>query len=243
LKNNLSALLIEDDKYVANYIAVSLRQEGYRVENAKNAVEGMFLFVSNHPDIVLLDLGLPDRNGIELIRDIRANFSTPIIVVSATDAEATIVEALDLGADDYLTKPFYMGELLARLRVINRNIGRRIIPTEQGEFVRDRLRVNFEKRRVTVDGQEVHLTPIEYRLLLLLIANAGKVLTHNFITREVWGYSDAGDTRTIRVFMSNLRRKIEKDMANPQFILTEIGVGYRFADDETAGADSKEGES
>lgn len=229
--NDLNILVIEDDKHISNFIAVSLKKEGYKVMIAQSADEGLFLFSSNHPDVVLLDLGLPDKDGLEVIREIRSFSQTPVLVVSARGEEREKVEALDLGADDYVTKPFHMGELLARIRVIKRKLNQKLAPVSSSGFCCEYLSVEYEKRRVLVDGNEVHLTPMEYKLLLLLIANKGKVLTHNYIVKEIWGYEETGDTKTVRVFMANLRRKIEKNIAKPRFILTEIGVGYRFADE------------
>lgn len=231
MTDELSALVIEDDKYISNFIAVSLKKEGYKVMLAESADEGLFLFSSNHPDVVLLDLGLPDKDGLEVIREIRCFSNTPILVVSARGQEKEKIEALDLGADDYITKPFHMGELLARIRVVKRKLQQQLIPVSVSVFHCDYLTVDYDKRKVFVDENEVHLTPMEYKLLLLMIANKGKVLTHNYIVKEVWGYAETGDTKTIRVFMAKLRRKIEKNIAKPRFILTEIGVGYRFADE------------
>lgn len=229
--DELSALVIEDDKYISNFISVSLKKDGHKVMIAESADEGMFLFSSNHPDVVLLDLGLPDRDGLEVIREIRSFSNTPILVVSARGQEKEKIEALDLGADDYISKPFHMGELLARTRVIKRRLGQQSAPASVSVFECDYLTVDYEKHRVLVEGNEVHLTPMEYKLLLLMIANKGKVLTHNYIVKELWGYEETGDTKTIRVFMAKLRRKIEKNMTKPRFILTEIGIGYRFADE------------
>lgn len=231
MTDELCILIIEDDKYISNFIAVSLKKEGYKIMLAESAAEGLFLFSSNHPDVILLDLGLPDRDGLEIIREIRSFSNTPVLVVSARGQEKEKIEALDLGADDYITKPFHMGELLARIRVVKRKLRQQLIPASVSVFHCDYLMVDYEKRKVLVDENEVHLTPMEYKLLLLMIANKGKVLTHNYIAKEVWGYDETGDAKTIRVFMAKLRRKIEKDMAKPRFILTEIGVGYRFADE------------
>jgi two-component system KDP operon response regulator KdpE len=231
MTDEFTVLLIEDDRYISNFIAVSLKKEGYRVTVAESVAEGLFLFTSNHPDMVLLDLGLPDRDGLEVIREIRGFSSTPILVVSAREQEKDKIGALDLGADDYITKPFHMGELLARIRVVKRKLQQRLAPLSLSVFSCDYLTVDYEKRKVLVDGNEVHLTPMEYKLLLLMITNKGKVLTHNYIVREIWGYGETGDTKTVRVFMANLRRKIEKNITKPRFILTEIGVGYRFADE------------
>lgn len=222
-------LIIEDDKYISGFLDLSLRKQGYEVVTGADATEGMFLFSSHHPDIVLLDLGLPDRDGVGVITDIRGFSDTPILVVSARGQEREKIEALDAGADDYITKPFHMGELLARIRVAERKVEHQPSGEEESVFSCGGLAVDFTRRRVTMDDLEIHLTPMEYKLLTLMIANRGKVLTHNYILRQIWGY-EGGDTRTVRVFMANLRRKIERDSANPRFIFTEIGIGYRFAD-------------
>lgn len=230
MNSDMKILVIEDDRYITGFLSLSLKKEEYDILIAQTAAEGMFLFTSHHPDIVLLDLGLPDKDGVEVIRDIRSFSGTPILVISARDQEKEKIEALDAGADDYITKPFHMGELLARIRVAERKI-RSMTQEGDATFVCDWLTVDYAKRRVTVDDLEVHLTQTEYRLLTLLIANKGRVLTHNYILRQIWGYDEVGDTRTVRVFMANLRRKIERDTTNPRFIFTEIGVGYRFADE------------
>lgn len=225
----ISILVIEDDKYISHFIDISLRKEGYGVLIAQTAQEGMFLFQADHPDIILLDLGLPDKDGTELLREIRGISEVPVLVVSALGQEAEKVTALDLGANDYITKPFFIGELMARIRVVERGLQKLGTSPDEKEFCCDYLRVDYEKRKVWVDGEEIHLTPIEYKMLLLLIANRGKVLTHNYIIQQIWGYGGQ-DSKSVRVFMASLRRKLEKDTAEPRFILTEVGVGYRFAD-------------
>ena len=230
MENSLKILVIEDDKYISGFLVISLKKESYEVIVAETASEGMFLYSSHHPDIILLDLGLPDRDGVEVITDIRGFSSVPILVISARGQEKEKIEALDAGADDYITKPFHMGELLARIRVSERKLNNSAIECEN-IFTCDWLSVDYTKRRVSVDGIVIHMTLTEYKLLTLLIANKGRVLTHNYILRQIWGYDEAGDTRTVRVFMATLRRKIEHDTANPRFIFTEIGVGYRFSDE------------
>ena len=222
-------LVIEDDKYISHFLTVSLEKEGYEVLAAADAATGLFLFSSHHPGILLLDLGLPDRDGLEIISELREFSQVPILVVSARGQEREKIDALDRGANDFITKPFHMGELMARIRVAERVL-ERAAPAEPTVYQCDYLTVDYEKRRCLIDGQEVHLTPMEYKLLLLLIANRGKVLTHSHIMRQIWGY-ESSDTKTVRVFMANLRRKIEKDTTKPRFILTEVGVGYRFAED------------
>ncbi len=226
---NARILIIEDDKTILNFLSISLKTNGYRFETAQTGIEGISLFLSNSPDVVLLDLGLPDIDGLEVLRQLREASDVPVIVVSAREQEREKVEALDAGADDYITKPFSIGELLARIRVALRK--RTPLVAEKEEFVMDGLTVDFEKRRVSVDDGEVHLTPIEYKLLTLLVENKGKVLTHSFINKKVWGYEYVDDSQSLRVFMANIRRKIEKDTTRPRYIMTEVGVGYRFADE------------
>ncbi len=223
-------LIIEDDKYISHFIDISLSKENYAVLIAGTAAEGLFLFTSYRPDIVLLDLGLPDRDGVDLLRELRTFSDTPVLIVSARGQETEKIAALDLGANDYITKPFHMGELMARIRVVERLLQKNGSSAGESVFSCDWLTVDYEKRRVLVSGNEIHLTPTEYKTLLLLIANRGKVLTHNYIIRQIWGY-EGGDSKSVRVFMANLRRKLEKDTTHPRFILTEVGVGYRFADE------------
>ncbi len=230
MEQRIRILVIEDDKHISHFLAMSLEKEAYQVTVAKDAEEGLFLFSSQPVDILLLDLGLPDRDGLQVIADIRALSNLPIIVVSARGQEKEKIEALDAGADDYVTKPFHMGELLARIRVAQRKL-QNAGQLQETLFTCGGLMVDITKHRVTLEGQEVHLTPMEYKLLLFLIANRGKVLTHNYIMKQIWGYESFGDTKTLRVFMANLRRKLEKDTANPAYLFTEIGVGYRFADE------------
>jgi two-component system KDP operon response regulator KdpE len=226
----MKILVIEDDKYISAFVRVSLEKEGYEVLVGKDATEGMFLFSSHRPDLVLLDLGLPDRDGSELIGEIHKLAETPVIVVSARGQEEEKVTALDAGAMDYVTKPFHMGELLARIRVCERLLPKiESSRPEEQQYVCGSLTVDYEKRRVFVDGEEIHLTPYEYKLLCVMIANRGKVLTYNYIIKALYGY-ESGGTEGVRVFMSNLRRKIEKDLTKPHYILTEVGVGYRWND-------------
>jgi two-component system KDP operon response regulator KdpE len=231
MDKNFKILIIEDDKYISSFTALSLGKEGYEVFVAESGAKGLFLFSLNHPDMLLLDLGLPDQDGLKILKELRGISQIPILVVSARGQEQEKIEALDAGADDYITKPFFMGELMARIRVAQRKAEKTVSPEKESLFQKDNLKVDFEKRRVTIDNLEIHLTPIEYKLLILLLENKGKVLTHNYILRQVWGYDEGGDSKTVRVFMANLRRKIEKDTTNPQFILTEVGVGYRFVEE------------
>lgn len=230
MNDKLTILIIEDDKYISHFLDISLSKENYRVLVAKTAGEGMFLLSSHHPDMVLLDLGLPDRDGVDLLRELRTFSDVPVLIVSARGQEKEKITALDAGANDYITKPFHMGELMARIRVAERLLHRGGPEAAETKFICDRLTVDYEKRKVLVGGEEIHLTPTEYKTLLLLIANKGKVLTHNYIIHQIWGY-ESGDSKSVRVFMANLRRKLEKDTTHPRFILTEVGIGYRFADE------------
>lgn len=219
-------LVVEDDHYISHFLDMSFKQEGYRIMMTSQGHEAISLFYLHHPDIVILDLGLPDIDGLEVIKEIRQYSQTPIIVVSARLEEQEKITALDLGANDYVVKPFYMGELLARIRVAKRLAinNKDKIKT----YEKDYLSVDFESRRVMIDQQDIHLTPIEFQLLKLLIEHRGKVLTHNYIQKEIWGYQDNSNQNALRVFMATLRRKIEKDTSHPRFIITEVGVGYRF---------------
>lgn len=229
MNNDSNILIIEDDKNIQNFLSISLKTNGYHHETAATGIEGISLFLSNNPDLILLDLGLPDIDGLTVLEQIRDASDVPVIVVSARGQEKEKVQALDMGADDYITKPFYINELLARIRVALRKHQPKV--ARNSVFTLDTLTIDFEKRKVFVEGKEVHLTPIEYKLLVLLVDNAGKVLTHSFINKQVWGYSNVEEPQSLRVFMANIRRKIEKDTTHPRYILTEVGVGYRFVDE------------
>lgn len=222
-------LIIEDDKTIQNFIKITLKTKGYKCTIADDGLGGISYYFANHPDLVLLDMGLPDIDGMEVLRQIRQDSQVPVIVVSARGQEKEKVTALDEGADDYVTKPFNAGELLARIRVALRHAGS--VVRQEAEFEMEYFKMDFERRKVFVHGQEVHLTPIEYKMISLLVNNCGKVLTHHFIQEEVWGYETTDDYQSLRVFMANIRRKIEDDTAKPRFILTEVGVGYRFVDE------------
>ena len=231
MEKEVTVLIVEDDKYISNFICMSLKQEGYHYLKADTGREAIGLSYANNPDVVILDLGLPDMDGMEVIEHIRSNSDKPIIVVSARQEESEKIRALDLGADDYVVKPFHMGELLARIRVAIRKAEQTGGGNELGEsFACDYLLIDFVKRMVFIDGKEIHVTPIEYKLLTLLVSNRGKVLTHNYIQNKIWGYGEGGDPNSLRVLMATLRRKIEKDTTNPRFIITEVGVGYRFSE-------------
>ena len=222
-------LIIEDDKSIQNLLRISLRASGYECEVTETGLSGLSLQMANNPDIILLDLGLPDIDGSEVLAQIRMGSSVPVIVISARDQEREKVAALDAGADDYITKPFNIPELLARIRVALRHaLPQDFQPTR---FSVGGLVMDFERRNVTVDGSEVHLTPIEYKLLVLLAEHSGKVLTHQFIQKKVWGYETNDEYQSLRVFMANIRRKIEPNSSHPLYILTEIGIGYRLAEE------------
>lgn len=227
MEDRKTILIVEDDKYIIHFLSISLKEEDYGLWVAKTVKEAVSLFYANRPDLVILDLGLPDGDGMEVIESIREIADTPIIIVSARLDEDEKIRALDAGADDYVTKPFYMGELQARIRAALRK-KENYTPDKSSCFEQGDLAVDFEKRQVTVAGEEIHLTPIEYRILTLLIANRGKVLTHNYILKEIWGYAEGVEAGTLRVFVATLRRKIEKNPSQPQHIVTEVGVGYRF---------------
>ncbi|MDR3619405.1 MAG: response regulator [Paludisphaera borealis] len=227
--NEPRVLVIEDEPPIRRFLRASLNANGYDVIEADTAQGGMREAATQQPDLVVLDLGLPDHDGLEVIRRVREWSSVPIIVLSARGQEADKVAALDAGADDYLTKPFGVGELLARLRVSLRHGNRRDDATENPEFVVRNLRVDFVRRLVFLDDQELRLTPIEYRLLSTLIKHAGKVVSHQQLLKEVWGPHATRQTQYLRVYMGHLRHKIEADPARPQILLTEAGVGYRLA--------------
>lgn len=226
--NNTTILIVEDDKTIQNFLKVTLKTQNYNYIIAETGLSGLSLFYANRPDLVLLDLGLPDIEGIEVLKQIRQNSSIPIIVVSARSSETEKVMALDYGSDDYVTKPFNAAELLARIRAALRHCLKEKV--SEPIFELDYLKVDFERRHVWVKDQEIHLTPIEYKMLVLLITNHGKVLTHHFIQENVWGYETTDDYQSLRVFMANIRRKIEIDSSSPHFIITEVGVGYRFVE-------------
>jgi len=226
-------LIVEDDKPIRNFICASFEAQNYKCIEAQNGRTAISLVYSYNPDIIVIDLGLPDMDGLEVIAAVRPVSQAAIIVVSARGHEREKVEALDMGADDYLTKPFGAAELLARIRVACRHKGngQQAEYAAFAEFVIGELKIDFRKRRVLLAGAEIHLTPFEYKLMALMAKHAGRVLTHNFIQNEVWGAFSSDDTQSLRVFMANIRRKIEKDPAQPRYILTEVGVGYRLADE------------
>lgn len=230
MTGNIHILIIEDDLKIANFMSMALEAKNYRVTIAEKGKKGILDFCTLTPDIIILDLGLPDMDGNEIIVKIREISQIPILVVSARGFEEDKITALDAGANDYITKPFAMGEFLARVRVMERFVDKDGQNTQDGVYQFDELMVDMPRHRVFLGEREIHLTPLEYNLLVFLMQNCGKVVTHRQIMKEVWGYSETCDAKSIRVCMASLRRKIEEDTAHPKFILTEIGVGYRFMD-------------
>ena len=223
-------LVVEDDVAVRNLITTTLRAHDYRFLTAANGESAVLEASSHNPEIVLLDLGLPDMDGVEVIRRIRSWSNLPIIVLSARSEDTDKIGALDAGADDYLTKPFSVEELLARLRVTQRRLAtlQTGMLTSGAVFTNGKLKLDYAAGCAFLDGQELHLTPSEYKLLCLLCKNLGKVLTHTFITQQIWGRSWENDVASLRVFMATLRKKLEKEPGSPQYIQTHIGVGYRM---------------
>lgn len=227
--NKFQILIVEDDPPIRNLIATTLKTHDYKYLLAKNAEEAILQASTCAPDVVFLDLGLPDLDGIEVIKRIREWSNMPIIVISARSEDEDKIEALDAGADDYLTKPFSVEELLARLRVTQRRIA--LIQNagqEQAVYTNGDLKIDYASGCVYLGGEEIHLTPIEYKLLCLLAQNTGKVLTHTFILQKVWGSSWESNVGSLRVFMATLRKKLEKTPDAPQYIQTHIGIGYRM---------------
>lgn len=224
-------LVVEDDAQIRNFICFTLEAEGYVCHTAATAEEAMRLLAAEPIDLMLLDLGLPDLDGTEVIRRLRTWSEMPVIVVSARDQDKEKVAVLDLGADDYLTKPFSASELLARIRVALRHMYKQSGAKANPVYQTGELRLDAEKRKVYLGEDEIHVTPMEYALLLLLFKNQGKVLTTSVILREIWGAGYGQDTQALRTLTAGLRRKIEKNPAKPRYILTEIGVGYRLAEE------------
>lgn len=222
-------LVIEDESPIRRFLKASLSNEGYRVSEAASGEEGLRLAATQPPDLVILDLGLPDLDGQDVLQQLREWYTSPIIILSARDQESQKIMALDSGADDYVTKPFGIGELLARMRTAMRHASP-CGPESTAITIGD-LRVDLTARLVYVKATEVHLTPLEYKLLVTMLKHAGKVLTHRFLLREVWGPLDSQEYHYLRVFVASLRRKLGDNPAQPTYILTEQGVGYRFAAD------------
>lgn len=231
LVNEETILIIEDDSQIRNFIAYTLKQEKFQYLTAGTAQSGMSALVSKKIDLLILDLGLPDFDGMEVIEKVRSWSEIPIIVVSARDQDREKAAALDAGADDYLTKPFSATELMARIRVAIRHLRKAGKIQQQPLLSVGDLAIDLEKRQVSLKGEAFHVTPLEYSLLSLLFKNMGKVLTTGYILKEIYGPSYGNDTQALRALMAGLRRKIEPIPAKPRYILTEIGVGYRLTDE------------
>lgn len=226
-------LLVEDEQAIHRFLRVTLSTKGYKLLEAFNGKEGLSLIATERPDLVVLDLGLPDMDGLDFIKELREWSTTPIIVLSAREQEQDKITALDCGADDYLTKPFGAGELLARIRVALRHSEQlNTASPSESTYSFGTVTVDLSKRQIHINGQEIHLTPIEYKILVLLIKHPGKVLTHRQILKEVWGQAYAEEHHYLRVYMGQLRHKLEDDPARPKFLITEPGVGYRLKEQE-----------
>ncbi len=223
-------LIVEDDLQIRHFIKFSLNSQKYNCVEASTGDEALNILATEPVTAIILDLGLPDMDGLDIIKKVRTFSDIPIIIVSARDQDIEKVDALDAGADDYLTKPFSIKELLARIRVAFRHTD--IFNNEtQSVYKYENLEVDLVRYKVTLNGKDLHLTPKEFSVLALLLKNHGKVLTHKFILNEVWGSSIDDDVQSLRVFMANIRRKLETNPAKPRYIITEVGVGYRFADE------------
>ena len=227
--NTTTVLIVEDDNSIRNLIGTALKSHNYKFLMAPDEKSAILEASTHNPDVIFLDLGLPDMDGVEIIKKVRTWSNVPIIVISARTEDDDKLAALDAGADDYLTKPFSIVELLARLRVVERHLSNQPqSAVSTSVFVNGPLRVDYASHSVSLDGKELHLTPIEFKLLTLLSKNVGRVLTHNYITQQIWGTNMDNDIASLRVFMATLRKKLESKKGAPQFIQTHIGVGYRM---------------
>lgn len=227
--NQFTILAVEDDAPVRNLIATTLKAHNYNYLTAENGQSAILQVTSHNPEVMLLDLGLPDMDGVDLIKKIRTWSEMPIIVVSARQDEADKISALDAGADDYLTKPFSVDELLARIRVVQRRLQRQAdISGSSSIFINGGLKIDYVSNTIEVDGVEKMLTPIEFKLLNILAKNVGKVVTHSYLTTEIWGNNWSSSMASLRVSMGNLRKKLEKNTTDPVYIQTHVGIGYRM---------------
>lgn len=227
--NQFTILAVEDDAPVRNLIVTTLKAHNYNYLTAENGQSAILQVTSHNPEVMLLDLGLPDMDGVDLIKKIRTWSEMPIIVVSARQDEADKISALDAGADDYLTKPFSVDELLARIRVVQRRLQRQAdISGSSSIFINGGLKIDYVSNTIEVDGVEKMLTPIEFKLLNILAKNVGKVVTHSYLTTEIWGNNWSSSMASLRVSMGNLRKKIEKNTTDPVYIQTHVGIGYRM---------------
>lgn len=233
MNQKISVLVIEDEKSICDFISRTLELNGYKVMTAFNGKDGLQAITSALPDIVLLDLGLPDIDGNDVIRETRKWSDMPIIVISARIQEKEKVEALDAGADDYITKPFGTSELLARIRTAMRHSNKMSadVMMNRPYHAKD-LTVDFDKRLITLEGREIHLTRVEYKIVSFLARNSGKVITYDALINQIWGPYAGDNNRILRVNMANIRRKLEKNPGEPEYIFTELGVGYRMIEDE-----------
>ena len=230
MANKFKVLIIEDETAISNFIATTLKSNGYMVLLSSSGKEALSMIASHCPDVILLDLGLPDIDGLEILKQLRKWSSIPVIIVSARVNEEEKVEALDAGADDYITKPFSTSELLARIRTAMRHTSQNNT-IQNDKFSVKGLSIDFGKRLVIIDGKEIHLTQIEFKIVSLLAKSQGRVLTYDQIIAELWGPYAVKDNQILRVNMANIRRKLEKNPAEPQYIFTEVGVGYRMVDE------------
>ena len=228
MNNNPLILIVEDDNHIKNLVSTTLKVNKYNFLIASSGNEAIMLAVSHKPDIILLDLGLPDMDGVEIIKNVREWSNIPIIVISARSEDKDKIEALDFGADDYITKPFSVEELLARIRVATRRLKSMNEKQVESVFKNGDLTIDYSAGCVYLYDKELHLTPIEYKLICLLSKNIGKVLTHTYITMEIWGTTWESDVASLRVFMTTLRKKIEQNSSKSKYIQTHIGVGYRM---------------
>lgn len=231
--NKYKILIVEDDKNISNFIQTILETNGYQVLTAERCTQGMMVFSSHLPDLVVLDLGLPDVDGLDFIRHVRSTSTIPVIVLSARSTEADKVSALDLGANDYITKPFGTAELVARIRAVLRTsrLGGQMADLPGGIFVLKDLEIDFDRRQVTAGGTVVHLTQTEYNILALLCRHTGKVMTYSGIIREVWGGMDDGSVKKLQVNMANIRKKLGCTPGDNRYFVNELGVGYRMLDE------------
>lgn len=228
--NKTSILIVEDEKNISNFISTILMNNAYKIIECRNGKEALSFLSSRTPNLILLDLGLPDMDGMDVLQTIRKTSNVPIIIISARPQESDKVRALDLGADDYITKPFSTPELLARIRTALRHSAKQV---PDHIFRINKLRINFDERSVTLDQEKLHLTNLEFDLLALLAHHAGKLLTYEYIVTSLWDTNDEKNNQLLRFNMARLRKKIEKNPGNPQYIFTEVGIGYRLADENT----------
>lgn len=229
--NKYKVLLVEDEQNILNFVDTVLESNGFAVLSAQTCEMGRVMFLSHNPDLIILDLGLPDEDGLELIRYVRQSSATPIIILSARSGETDKVEALDLGANDYITKPFGTGELLARVRVALRDNRRLAAGAPSAKFQLKELQIVYDKRLVQLAGETVTLTQTEYNILAMLAEHAGKVLTYSAIIKAIWGYQDPGSIKRLQVNMANIRKKLGIKPGDSRYILNELGVGYRMREE------------